>query len=52
LSIAAGERRAEKILGLKVRAVISPHAEIGMDVDKPFQLDIVRAELDKRTKDQ
>jgi GTP:adenosylcobinamide-phosphate guanylyltransferase len=48
LSIAAAERRAEKILGLKVRAVRTPHAEIGMDVDKPFQLDIVRAELEKK----
>jgi hypothetical protein len=47
LSIAAAERRAEKILGLKVRAVRTPYAEIGMDVDKPFQLDIVRAELEK-----
>ena len=26
----------------------APHAELGMDVDKPFQLDIVRAELEKR----
>jgi len=47
LSIEAAERRAEKILGVKARAVRSPHAEIGMDVDKPFQLDIVRAELEK-----
>jgi len=48
LSIADAERRAEKILGLKARAVRTPHAEIGMDVDKPFQLDIVRAELEAR----
>jgi len=48
LSISAAERRAEKILGVKARAVRTPHAEIGMDVDKPFQLDIVRAELEKR----
>ena len=48
LSIAGAERRAEKILGVKCRVVRTPHAEIGMDVDKPFQLDIVRAELEKR----
>ena len=48
LSIAAAEKRAEKIFGLKCRAVRTPHAEIGMDVDKPFQLDIVRAELESR----
>ncbi|HEY4690838.1 MAG TPA: NTP transferase domain-containing protein [Anaerolineae bacterium] len=52
LSIAAAERRAEKILGVKCRAVHTPHAEIGMDVDKPFQLDIVRAELEKKTNDR
>jgi hypothetical protein len=27
------------------KAVISPYAELGMDVDKPHQLEIVRAEL-------
>jgi len=48
LSIPAAERRAEKILGVKCRVIRTPHAEIGMDVDKPFQLDIVRAELEKR----
>lgn len=48
LSIAAAERRAEKILGLKCHVVRTPHAEIGMDVDKPFQLDIVRAELERK----
>jgi len=48
LSIAAAEKRADKILGVRCRVVRTPHAEIGMDVDKPFQLDIVRAELEKR----
>jgi len=48
LSIPAAERRAEKILGVKCRIIRTPHAEIGMDVDKPFQLDIVRAELERR----
>ncbi len=50
LSISAAERRAEHILGVKCRAIRTPHAEIGMDVDKPFQLDIVRAELEKRVR--
>jgi molybdopterin-guanine dinucleotide biosynthesis protein A len=48
LSIADGVRRAEQILGLKARVVRTPHAEIGMDVDKPFQLDIVREELERK----
>jgi len=47
LSITDLERRAEKILNLKARAVITPHAELGMDVDKPFQLDIARTELEQ-----
>lgn len=50
LSLDAAARRAEKILGVKCRVVRSPHAELGMDVDKPFQLDIVRAELEKKQK--
>ena len=45
LTIAAGERRAEKILGVRCKVIRSRHAEIGMDVDKPFQLDIARAVL-------
>ena len=43
--VPAGERRAEKILGVRCKVIRSRHAEIGMDVDKPFQLDIARAVL-------
>jgi hypothetical protein len=50
LSLEDAVRRAEKILGVKCRVVSSPHAELGMDVDKPLQLDIVRAELEKMQK--
>ncbi|HEX7976916.1 MAG TPA: nucleotidyltransferase family protein [Anaerolineales bacterium] len=35
-------------LHLSGRAVVCPHAEIGMDVDKPFQLEIIRADLSRR----
>ena len=45
LTIAAAEQRAEKIIGVKCKAIETPHAEIGMDVDKPFQLEIVKAAL-------
>ena len=48
LTVADAERRAERTLGFTVRVVRTPHAELGMDVDKPFQLDIVRAELEGR----
>jgi GTP:adenosylcobinamide-phosphate guanylyltransferase len=34
-----------KRLGIQGRAVLCPYAEIGMDVDKPFQLEILRADL-------
>jgi hypothetical protein len=41
-------RVADK-LGLKGRALISPYPEIGMDVDKPHQLEIMRADLAGRS---
>ena len=43
-------RRVAERLGLKGRALISPFAEIGMDVDKPHQLEIMRAHLAKEQK--
>ena len=36
-------------IGLKGRALICPYAEVGMDVDKPFQYEILCAELDRKT---
>lgn len=48
LTIAAAEQRAEKIMGVKCKAIETPHAEIGMDVDKPFQLEIAKAALNTR----
>ena len=32
------------------RAIVCPYAEVGMDVDKPHQLEIMRADLKKRLK--
>jgi len=40
-------RMVSKRLGLKGRAVICPYPELGMDVDKPFQLEIVREDLSR-----
>ena len=48
LSLADAERRARKVLDVHGRGVPFPYAEVGMDVDKPFQLDIVRVELESR----
>jgi molybdopterin-guanine dinucleotide biosynthesis protein A len=36
------EKRVCQRLGLRGRVLVSPYAEIGMDVDKPFQLDIIQ----------
>ncbi len=49
LSLAEAERRGSKALNVRGRGVPFPYAEVGMDVDKPFQLEIVRAELEART---
>ena len=49
LSLAEAEQRACKMLNVRGRAIPFPYAEIGMDVDKPFQLEIARAELEART---
>jgi GTP:adenosylcobinamide-phosphate guanylyltransferase len=48
LSLTEAEKRAQEIFEVRARAVPCPHAEVGMDVDKPFQLEIVRAELEAR----
>jgi len=49
LSIAEAEQRASKAFNIKAKAIPFTHAEVGMDVDKPFQLEIVRAELEARS---
>lgn len=51
ITINDGVKRVSNRLGLKGRAVISPYAEIGMDVDKPHQLEIVISDLSQRTSD-
>lgn len=47
-TISSTVKRVSKRLGVKGRAIIAPYAEIGMDVDKPHQLEIVRTDLHKR----
>lgn len=39
------EATAERLTGLPVKVRLNPHAEIGMDADKPHQVDLLRAEL-------
>jgi len=46
LTVADAERVASRALGCRGRAIITPYPEMGMDVDKPYQLDMVRAILE------
>jgi GTP:adenosylcobinamide-phosphate guanylyltransferase len=48
LTLEGAERMAKRKLGLRAKAHRSPYAELGMDVDKPHQLDMVRGYLAKR----
>lgn len=40
--------KVKKRLGITGRVIISPYAEIGMDIDKPHQLEIVRKDFEKQ----
>jgi CTP:molybdopterin cytidylyltransferase MocA len=48
LSLADAERRAREVLSVDGRAIAFPYAEVGMDVDKPSQLEIARTEIEAR----
>lgn len=43
-------KRVTRRLGVTGRALICPYAEVGMDVDKPAQLEIMRKELSRKRK--
>jgi GTP:adenosylcobinamide-phosphate guanylyltransferase len=45
LTVDRAEKAARKRLGLNARAILCPYAEIGMDVDKPHQLEIMQQDL-------
>ena len=49
IDLSAAERMVTGRLKIKGKAVICPYAEVGMDVDKPFQLEIMRADLAQPT---
>lgn len=49
LSLESAVPRASKGLGLRGRAILCPYAEMGMDVDKPFQLKLMRSFLEARS---
>lgn len=52
LSIAEGEQVASRLLGCRAKVVISPYADLGMDVDKPHQLEMARRLLAARVEAQ
>jgi GTP:adenosylcobinamide-phosphate guanylyltransferase len=48
LTIEKAEKKISKRIGLKGKVLVCPYAEVGMDVDKPHQLEIMRLDLAKR----
>jgi len=40
-------KRVSKRLNINAKVLLSPYAELGMDVDKPHQLEIIREDLEK-----
>jgi hypothetical protein len=48
LTIPLAERLVSRRLGLQARVHLSPFAELGMDVDKPHQLELVRQDMAAR----
>ncbi len=45
ITLESAVKRVTKRVGLTGRVLVCPYAEVGMDVDKPNQLEIVRADL-------
>jgi GTP:adenosylcobinamide-phosphate guanylyltransferase len=45
ISLGKTVRKVSRKLGLKGKALVSPYAEIGMDADKPYQLELLREAL-------
>ncbi|KAA3644603.1 MAG: hypothetical protein DWQ07_14395 [Chloroflexi bacterium] len=48
LTLPDAVKRVSKKIGLKARAVESPYAEIAMDVDKTYQLEMLAKDLEQR----
>jgi len=49
MSLAEAVQRVSRALQIRGRAVVCACPEVGMDVDKPFQLEIARTELEGRS---
>jgi GTP:adenosylcobinamide-phosphate guanylyltransferase len=49
LTLAEVQRRVSARIGIKGRAIVSPFAELGMDVDTQHQYDLVRNAIERRS---
>lgn len=49
ITIDKAVQRVTKRMDITGRVIVCPYAEVGMDVDKPHQLEMVRADLAKRS---
>lgn len=45
MTLERGERLISRNLGIRTRLHLCPYAELGMDIDKPHQLELLRADL-------
>ncbi len=52
LSIKDAEVLSERLLQAKAKVVVSPYADLGMDVDKPHQLEMVRSRLEAQQRSE
>ena len=50
VDLEAAAKQVSRRLGVKGRGLLCPYAEVAMDVDKPHQLEILRADLEKRVR--
>jgi len=49
LSLEAAVRRSFEKLGFRGRPILCPYPEVGMDVDKPYHVKILRADLETKS---
>lgn len=52
LTLEQAVEKIKKRLHVTGRAILCPYAEVGMDVDKPHHLEIIRADFEQRLKGQ
>jgi GTP:adenosylcobinamide-phosphate guanylyltransferase len=48
ITLESGVKMVTKRLKVTGRAIVCPYAEVGMDIDKPHQLDIIRTDLARK----